>query len=409
MLTRGPCPFLTVREWSGGGRVAWLGAHRANAQIRNQVVRDLFKRVLVWAQGCALYAEYPKSIVLFMDDMGTSDKVFLPYWHYRTPTADEIRAGLIEPLKQRNAVLVQNVNTGYVNRGTGRILDPWRQRAVDALDGNTIHDYASTKRGLDAGVSEGVFEIQSHGWTHMLPDLDSPPGPWWTAPTDGLGSLEWYNEFGDRLRKQEIPAATQRFHMRRAIECIRSDFGVTPLALRPGGSLFSGSYANHTARLAAQEGFGLATGAYAVSLGPDLVLSLQNVAPFLKWAFNQRLTAAEIPWTVDAPIWVGFHDRDLSMDVRSIERLLNGLGGGIRYMTAGEYCAYLHANVESDGSALVLDYDDRYCRHFASHASSWTLHLADETRRLLKPPVPEKRTIEIPKGTGRHRVSFTFR
>jgi len=419
LITRGPHPFLTAREWSGGGRVAWLGAHRASAQIQGQVVRDLLKRSLVWTQGYALYREYPHCLILFMDDMGTSDKSFLPYWHYRTPTEEEIRTGLIEPLKRRNAALVQNVNTGFVDRSTGRILIPWQQRVVDAIDPNTVHDYASTKRGLDAGVREGVFEIQSHGWTHMLPDLDSPPGPWWSAPMDGVGSLDWYNEFGDRLRKQEIPAATQRFHMQRAIAAIRSDFGVTPLALRPGGSLFSQSYSNHTARLAAQAGFGLASGEWACYLAPDLVVSLAHAAPFSRWAFDRRLTAADMPWTIDAPAWVGFHDRDLAMDAGSVERLLNDLGGGIRYMTAGEYCAYLHAKVERDPAppaaglppvpALIVDYDEHYCRYFVSHASSWILHLSDETRRALKDSVPDRRTVELPKGAGRHRVSFAPR
>jgi len=34
----------------------------------------------------------------------------------------------------------------------------------------------------------GVLEIESHGWTHMQPDLDSPPGPWWNADLDGEAS-----------------------------------------------------------------------------------------------------------------------------------------------------------------------------------------------------------------------------
>lgn len=44
---------------------------------------------------------------------------------------------------------------------------------------------------------------------------------------DGTGSLDWYNEFGDGLRKREAPAITQRPHMSRAIENIREDFGLT--------------------------------------------------------------------------------------------------------------------------------------------------------------------------------------
>ena len=266
---RGSHPYLTVREVPSGGRIAWLGVARSSSQLRNQLVRDLLKRCLVWAQGYALYAEYDKSVLLFLDDMGASDKTILSYWHYRTLSEQEIRTGLIEPLKRHNSVLDINVVTGYVDRKTRRILNPWVQRVVDGIDGKTIHDFASTKRGLDAGVAEKVFEIQSHGWTHMLPDLDSPPGPWWDAPMDGVGSLDWYNEFADMLRDREIPAAVQKEHLRRSLAHIREDFGVTPLVLRPGGGAFSSSFANDTSRIAAGMGFGLFTWGWAVYLSTE--------------------------------------------------------------------------------------------------------------------------------------------
>jgi hypothetical protein len=57
LAMRGPHPFLTVREWQGGGKAVWLGVHRPSAQIAGQVARDLLKRALVWTQGYALYAE----------------------------------------------------------------------------------------------------------------------------------------------------------------------------------------------------------------------------------------------------------------------------------------------------------------------------------------------------------------
>lgn len=412
LIRRGPHPFLTVREFSGGGRVVWMGAHRGNAQIQVQVVRDLLKRALVWAQGYALYAEYPKSVILLMDDMGTSDKTFLSYWSYRTPMEEEIREGLIESLKRRQAVLVQNVNTGWVDRKSQRVLNPWKQdRVVDALVPGRVHDFASTKRGLDAGLREGVFEIQSQGWTHMLPDLDSPPGPWWTAPMDGVGSLGWWTEFGDPVRKKEIPAITQLFHMQRSIDYIREDFGVVPLLLVRGGGGFSRSYANHSARIAAQAGFGLSELGGDEYLGPDLVIRMAPVIQRGSWDFRKRLSADEIPWTVDGPYWLLFHDRDLAMDVRSIERLLNDLGPGVRYMSANEYCGYLHARIERDlaapaGLSLAINYDDHYCRYFAAHKSAWTLHLSDQARRALKTSIPERQRVEIPPGLGRRIVAL---
>ncbi len=409
VMRRGPHPFLTARPAEAGGRVAWLGAHRPSHQLQRHVIRDLFKRALIWAQGYALCAEYPKSIILHMDDMGAPDKTFLPYWHYRTPTEEQLRAGLIEPLKRHGAVLVQNVNTGYVDRKTRRIVSPWRQRVIDEIDGTTVHDFASTKRGLEAGLREGVFEIQSHGWTHMLPDLDSPPGPFWTAPMDGVGTLDWYNEFGDRLRNLEIPAGTQRFHLERSLEQIRADFGVTPLALRPGGSLPSRSYVNHTARIAAQAGFGVATGSSVWYLGRDLVISMAPAALEGGWDYDKRLTPAGIPWSSDGPYWVRMHDRDLALAAGAFARLLDDLGAGVRYMTANEYCAYLHAHVERGAPAagtlsLAVYYDDHYCRYFATHPSTWMLHLSDETRRGLGTSVPEKQVVELPAGLGRHTV-----
>ena len=399
LARRGAAPFLTVRE-NGPGRVVWLGAERSTAQLGNQFVRDLLKRALVWAQGYAVYAEYSRSIVLFMDDAGTSDKTYLSYWHYRTPTEDEIRRGLIEPLRKHRAVLDVNVNTGYVDRQTRRILNPWRQRVTDAIDGRTVHDFASTKRGIDAGIAAGVFFIQSHGWTHMLPDLDSPPGPFWDAPMDGVGSLDWYNEFGDGLRKQEIPAAVQRDHMRRSIAYIREDFGVTPQVIRPGGGLYSRNSANNTARLAAYAGFGLATWNWAVYLGRDLAVSLESVSRRGSWEYARRVRAADIPWTVDAPYWLGFHDRDIAKDNGSVERLLNDLGPGVRYMTGSEYSAYLHAAVRVTGEGVAVEYDPHYCRYFEKHASRWTLHVADETRRGMKRAAPEKQVLEAAPGLG---------
>ena len=230
-----------------------------------------------------------------MDDWGTPDKTFLPYWHYKTPTEEEIRSGLIEPLQKHRAVMDMNVDTGYVDRKTRRIVSPWKQRVVDEIDGKTIQDFASTKRGLDAGLAAGVFFIQSHGWTHMLPDLDSPPGPFWDAPMDGVGSLDWYNEFGDALRKQEVPAATQRFHMARSIDYIREDFGVTPQVIRPGGGLYSKSPQNNTSMNAARMGLGLATWNWAVYLGTDLAISLESVSRRGSWEYNRRVTRRRYP------------------------------------------------------------------------------------------------------------------
>ena len=410
VVSCGQIPLLTVREISGGGRVAWLDADRASARIAVPILRDLFKRSLVWAQGYALYAEYPKSILLFMDDFGTSDRSYLPYWHYRTLNEEDIRKGIIEPLQRHQAVLMMDVVTGYVDRKARRVVSPWTQQVIDEIDGKTFHDYVSAKRGLDAGQREGVLEIQCHGYTHMLPDLESPPGPFWTVPMDGNVPHGFDEEFGDNLRKKDVPAITQRFLMERGLQYLREDFGVVPLFVINGGSGKSLSYPHHSARLAAEMGFGLGHFNAVWWLGEDLALAMEQVVRSGSWAHDRSLAVANIAWTIDAPQFLVFHDRDVSIDITSVDRLLTKIGPGIRYMTANEYCGYLHARAQHDGGssgALVLHYDEHYCRYFADHPSAWVLHLSDDTRRELSTSVPEKRAVTIPKGTGRHVVRFS--
>jgi hypothetical protein len=397
-------PFLTAKEYSGGGRVVWLGAHRGSTQIANQLVRDLFKRSLVWAQGYALYADYQKSAMLFMDDFGTSDRSYLPYWHYKTLDEEMIRKGLIEPLKRHNAVLMEDVITGYIDRKGQRIANPWKQQVIDEIDGKTLHDYVSAKKGLDAGLKEGVLEIQCHGYTHMLPDLESPPGPFWTAPMDGTGTLGFDEEFSDRLRNREVPAITQRYLMERGLENIAKDFGVVPLFVINGGSGWSKSYPNNSNRLAAELGFGVSHFNAPGYLGKDIVIAdLQPVVQQGSWQHDHKVPIGdEIPWSPDGPYWMIFHDRDISRDITAAERLLTGLGQGVRYLSANEFSAYLHTRVARDEASggLALQYDDHYCKYFGTHESKWVLHLSDELRR----GAPEKRTITIPPGIGKRVI-----
>jgi hypothetical protein len=407
--SRGSLPFLTTHQAQGAGRVVWLGTHRGSGQMRRQLARDLFKRCLVWAQGYAVYAEYPKSIVLEMHDMGASDKTFLPYWHYKNLTEEGLRANVAAPLKHHGARLAMVVNTGFVSRGEQRVLNPWEQKRVpDELDAGVVHDYASLKRGLDAGVKEGVFEIQCHGWTHMLPDLDSPPGPVWTPPLDGTATLGWDNEFGDRIRRKEIPAAIQRVHLQRSLEGLREDFGVTPLFLRPGGGEFSPSYENHTGRIAALMDFGLTRLSCPYYLGHDLVIALTTLSQST-WGYERKISEADVPWTIDGPYFLAFHDRDVSLDPTCVERLLSALGAGVRYLTPDEYTAYLHATVERDTSSgavssFAVTYDPHYCRYFGAHDSSWVLHLSDEVRAASGGAEPERRVITLRPGLGRRAL-----
>jgi hypothetical protein len=104
-----------------------------------------------------------------------------------------------------------------------------------------------------------------------------------------------------------------------------------------------------------------------------------------------------------------FHDRDPSLDPGWVGRLLEHLGRDVRYLTAAEYCGYLHARIErapaADGPfALRVEYDGTHGDFFRHHPSTWVLHLADETRAALPGPTLEQKVIVVPAGLGPHTV-----
>ncbi len=278
------------------------------------------------------------------------------------------------------------VDTGYVDRQSKRIESPWTKNFTDAYG---LHqDFASTRAGLKDGIAEGVLDIESHGWSHMQPDLESAPGPWWTAGIEGEGSLDgWYVEFQDRRRGKEVPAASQLYHMQRSLTELQQDFGIQPLELKPGGDAWSKSQFNNTAGLAAREGFGLFHGDVATYyLDHHLVLDMANVIPDFD-TFLGGLHPEQWPDHPDGPLILGFHDRDIALNHNYMEQLFAALPVGYHTMGTNQFIGILHTQVDSSTDArgwqLTFTPDNHYSAYSANHPSSWQLWLSDSLREQL--------------------------
>jgi len=428
LIAQGPHPLLTMNQLDKGVSGVWMGADHLSTLRDSPYWRSLFFRALVWSLGYLVQpdVDYSHRVEIEMDDWGTSDKGYLSYWRYLEPSEETLREHLIAPLQRHHAVASANVITGCVDPKTRRILSPWTQ---DFTDSYGLHqNFASTQRGLKAAVGAGVLEIQSHGWTHMQPDLDSPPGPWWTADLAGEASAGgWYTEFGDRRRGTEIPAVVQLFHMQRSFEYLKKDFGQRPLELRPGGGTWSKSYANHTALLAARAGFGIfqAETNTFYYLDRDLVLDMKGIAAHAPLSYDQPIHAELWPPHLDGPVMAIFHDRDIAYRPDFIERLFAALPPGYETVSTNQYVGFLHARIEStanDGWQLKFLFDEPYCAYFDSHPSSWRVWFSDpwrdELRSLQKLVITvdgkspstvnathllhESLAIDIPAGLGEH-------
>ena len=405
LASQGGTPQITDRVTASGAHVIWVGGDYLQF-LHYQALRTVLRRALALAVGYQLRQDWSESAILEMDDQGSAQNSWLEHWHYPTLTQEQIEDRLIKPLEAHHALLAINACPGFVDVRARTIVPSFQQIFVDGF--GTRQDYVSTKRGMDDGLHRGVFEIQSHGWTHMQPDLDSSPGPWWDAPLDEeKADVGWYREFGDTRRGKDIPAAVQREHLLKSIDWLEREFGVEPLSFVAGGNGISESLSNNTTVLAARAGFGW-FGDYE---GQDLAVeALRGYS---------GMGGAEFGGTADAPlvVWIppDGHDRGIAQHPDQFPKIFDQLSGW-SYRSMNEYIAYLHAAVRSEtGNSIRLEYDDHYCRYFRDHSSRWRLEIPDGKGALnvAVDGKPERlvlnqgvTVIDIPAGTRQHRIDI---
>jgi hypothetical protein len=427
LVAQGQHPVLTVNQPGLSASAIWLGPPNLSLLCESAFWKSLFLRSLVWSLGYMVVpsVDYDHRVIFELDDWGTADKGFLSYWRYLEPNEEAIRQYLVEPLRRHHATASAEVDTGYVDRGSKRVVSPWNQKFTDLYGLN--QDYASTLRGLKSAGEAGLLDIESHGWTHMEPNLESAPGPWWTADLAGEGSMVgWYAEFADQRRGEEIPAVAQIYHMERSLEELQEDFGKQALEFKPGNNSWSKSQFNNTAGLAARVGFGLFHGDKATYyLDRQVALDMANVIPDFNTGYDMldALNPELWPDHPDAPVILGFHDRDIALDHNFMGRLFAVLSANYHTLGTNQYIGILHTQISSADSEdfqLTFAQDSHYCAYFANHPSSWRLWLSDPLREQLsalhlqvsiddKPASigaadlsRETQTIDLPAGLGTH-------
>ncbi|MEW5978449.1 MAG: hypothetical protein AB1898_21855 [Acidobacteriota bacterium] len=408
LVEQGTYAQVTTRSVHPDAHAIWIGGDPAR-MLLYQPLRTLLKRSITHAIGYAVVKDWRHHIILMMDDLGNAQNAWLEHWHYPTLTADEIRRHLIGPLQKHNAVLVVNVLPGFVDDARREVVPSWQQVFTDEF--GTLQNYRSTKEGLDEGVQAGVIEIGSHGWTHMQPDLESSPGPWWGTPLDGeRAEVGWYREFFDIRRNLEIPAATQRFHLRQSKEWILEQFGIEPLSFATGGNAVSTTVANNTWRLAAREGFGW----YGGYLGEDYAVqgNANATAPFGG--------SDDVPLILPAP--PDGHDRGITHNPSAFGAVFTQYPGA-HFIGLEEHIGYIHSRMRGRlHSGLEIAYPKRYCRYFQNHPSHWNLHLSSWLRlqmsdsnwelrineRTGRLPLVEWHSLDLDAGKEHHQIRLAL-
>jgi hypothetical protein len=244
LATAGNWPQLAARtvDASTRTRAVWIGGDPGHVFSTSPAFIELIQRSLVWAMGYGLYKDYGHSVVQRMDDPGGAQTAYLGSWHYPQLSQTNIQDSIIAPLQAHSANLGAAFNPGYPWIPTHSLIHSSGLDFVDPY--GTRQNIVSTTAGLLDGMAAGVIEVQSHGLTHMVPDLDSPiPSStnWWDGGVgDEWDQVGWYREFYDTRRGTEVDATTQTARLRQSADWIEQDFGVRPLIFVPGGHAISG-------------------------------------------------------------------------------------------------------------------------------------------------------------------------
>ena len=363
-------PQVTEREINGDTRAIWIGGD-IDQMLLYQSIRTALRRAVTEAIGYAVTKSWTKTIVLTMDDMGNAQNAWLEHWHYPALSQEQIRHSMIEPLKAHHAILSLNIVPGFVDDAQRRIVPTWQQQFTDGFGAK--QDYVSTKKGLDEGVAAGVLEIESHGWTHMQPDLTSPPGPWWGSPLmDERAEVGWYREFYDIRRNREISGAEQKFRMQQSADWIEKEFGIFPLEFSTGGNGVSRTPDNNTWRLAAEAGYGY----YGGYLGRDLAVE------------GRADSNADFGGSDDVPLLLPAppdgHDRGIAPDPEGFAKVFDKYPGHV-FTGLDEYVGYQHAELHTTaGTKITLAYDPHYCRALIAKPSNWNFNMADWMRAQVQ-------------------------
>jgi hypothetical protein len=246
LASSGAWPELTARtiDATSRTRAVWLGGDANVVYAQSPTFIGLLRRALVWAEGYALYKDYGSSVVLRMDDVGAAPSAYLPNWHYGQLSDTAITTSILDPLRAHGARISVGFVAGFPWIPARRVVPSCSVRFVDPY--GVDQNLRSTCVGVREGVDADLLDVESHGFTHMVPDLETPAisgDSWWDgSPAGEWSRVDWYREFRDAVHDTELDATTQATLLSDAVRGVRDVAGQPPRTLIPPGGSISGEH-----------------------------------------------------------------------------------------------------------------------------------------------------------------------
>lgn len=135
--------MLTVREADSGASAIWLGGDPAHMMETYPFLLRTIRRAIVHGAGYAVYRTFPRTVIFGMDD--PSCTAMFAEWHFPALTEQQIVDWIVQPLRERKALLQLNMVPGRLMDSSRSVEPNWTQDYTDKL--GERQNLASSGRG----------------------------------------------------------------------------------------------------------------------------------------------------------------------------------------------------------------------------------------------------------------------
>ncbi len=310
-------PLIVGRRF-GRGTVATLAFHPSEARDRDGTMTTLLRHLLIFGSVVpTAWLDWEQTVVLRMDDPGGAQNVHSKSWYYpKLREADWNK--IIEDLRKRDARLSIGyiggwVDDGDVSRGKLTVAGKTPHRApgqvypsplVKYVDfaghsPRTLHNYISEFRGIQKLRTDGLGDVELHGYTHIHPNRDL-----WVKSDDKYEAVKWFRELGKFAESAIASKSFEEHPLQLGIKTLKQYFDVYPTTLICPGD----EWTNEVLEQALDFGIYLVSSYYlALRDGEKFCWAQHICAPYLdepdaKW-FKAGL-----------PVVGYFHDREPALE-----------------------------------------------------------------------------------------------
>ncbi len=340
---------------------------------KNPAFAHILRRSIIWICGYGLYKIYPSTVALRMDDPGASVPFYLKKWSFASLTREEWSEAVLTPLERRGAMadifMIPAVPVPGEKNEDQEFIKSWTLPDFEDRFGKR-QSFGEMWSVIGEGVEKGLLAFQSHGWSHLNPDM-----PMWRKASNRFTSSAWWKEFYDIPKMSPVQRATQLKHLKNSRTWLKEYFGEAPLVFGPGGDAYSKDIKKglFTYQLAGETGFGLAQ-----DVKNFFYLEGRRVIQFrMSKTFNLQ-DDPELPLFM-LPVPLRWHDRDyrvygmdfLEKHLRNVEKKA---GNKIEYISLDDFCGTMHTDIQAkggDGIEFRLTPHPFFSRNLLRKKSKW--------------------------------------